>query len=114
MEKFNTTQMEKIKALFEHIKYDGHTIWKPSVLKGFPKALRDRFTRLLKSDGSPKGSIYKDGKLIRETKGVYGLSLLRGLAGDLGVKYDGNVFGRGTEARNISFAIDEYLKKEVN
>lgn len=106
MEKFNTTQIAEIKPLFDKIKYDGHTIWKPSVLKSFPKALRDRFTHIIKSDGSAKGSIWKDGKMVKETKGVYGLSLLRGLADDLGVKYDGNVFGRGTEARNISSAIE--------
>jgi hypothetical protein len=109
-DKFQAEQKPIIAELFETIKYDGHTIWKVGVLKKFPTPLRQRFTRILKSDGSPKGSIYSEGKLVKSTKGVYGLSLLRGLADDLGLAYNGNVFGRGTEARNISAVLEGWLK----
>jgi len=108
--KFHSEQKPLIAELFETIKYDGHTIWETGVLQKFPAPLRKRFTKTFESDGSPKGSIYNDGKLVESLKGVYGLSLLRGLADDLGLSYNGNVFGRGTEARNISSVLEEWLK----
>jgi len=109
-EKITKEQKRILADLLEHIGYDGHTIWEPSILAKFPKAVQRRFVRVYRSDGTPKGSIFRDGRVVKETMGVYGLNLLRGIASDLGLKYDGNVFGRGTEARNISSALAEWLK----
>ena len=102
--KFQAEQKPLIAELLEKIGYDGHTIWEVGVLEKFPATLQKRFTKTYESDGSPKGSIYKDGKMVKSLKGVYGLSVLRGLADDLGLEYNGNVFGRGTEARKIGRA----------
>jgi|ERR1017187_646635 hypothetical protein len=106
--KFNLSQIEAIGKLLETIGGDGHTIWIEGILDDFPPELRKRFVRNYASDGSPKGTIYNDGKRIKSVKGVYGLSLLHGICGDLGIRYDGKM-GRGSQARACTDAIEDWL-----
>ena len=61
-------------------------------------------TRTYKSDGSPKGSIFVDGKSVKSLEGIYGLDALRFFASALDVKYK-DAIGRGFEASNIHVAL---------
>jgi hypothetical protein len=49
---------------------------------------------------------------VTAIEGVYGLELLRLLAGVLHVEYC-HAFGRGTEARNIQAALRKHLETAV-
>jgi hypothetical protein len=106
---FNSSLKNEIRKLLEEIGSDGHTIWNPSVLNGFPEAVRGRFIRSFKSSKKdPKGMIFVDGQRVEELSGVYGLTLLRSICSDLGLTYE-DCFGRGTEARRATSAIEEWL-----
>jgi len=107
--RFDASMKESIQRLVEHIGGDGHTIWKDSILKDFPKAIRDRFVHTIKSDGSYKGSIWNDGKMVKSIKGIYGLSLLGGICNDLGLDYDSKI-GRGFQAQSYTESINNWLK----
>ena len=107
--RFNSSLKNEIRKLVEEIGGDGHTIWNPSVLDGFPAEVRGRFVRSFKSSKKdPKGMIFVDGQRVEELSGVYGLTLLRSICSDLGLKYE-DCFGRGTEARRATTAIGEWL-----
>jgi len=89
-------------AIIAEIGGDGHTIWDADKLKeaGLNAAAIDQFTKVERSDGSWKGSIFTDNGLVAEIRGVYGLTLIRSLA----TYYDitSHAFGRGTEARQLT------------
>lgn len=90
-------------AILAEIGGDGHTLWDPQALKdaGLNAQAIDYFTRVEKSDGSWKGSIWGDnGQMIKEVRAVYGLSLIRSLAAFYG--FESHAFGRGTEARQLT------------
>ena len=107
--RFDQSMKPAIEALIEQIGGDGHTIWKPSILKKFPKAIRDRFVHTIKSDGSYKGSIWNNGKMVESMEGIYGLSLLGGICNDLNLEYE-NKLGRGFQARAYTDSIQNWLK----
>jgi hypothetical protein len=89
---------------------DGHTIFKPEAFLdvGLPRDVVEHVTRKYTSDGSPKGTIYVEGKAVDQLSGVYGLDLLRFLASALGVEYR-SALGRGFEAQNIQAALRQHL-----
>lgn len=89
---------------------DGHAILKPEALTdaGLPPAVVQHLTRTYHSDGSPKGTIYVDGRAVKMLAGVYGLDALRFLAAGLGVDYRPAI-GRGSEAANIQAALRQHL-----
>ena len=107
--RFDASMKPAIEALVNHIGGDGHTIWKDSVLKDFPKAIKDRFVHTIESDGSYKGSIWNNGKMVKKLKGVYGLSLLGGICSDLNLQYD-HKLGRGFQAQSYTESINNWLK----
>ena len=89
---------------------DGHTIFKPELFteSGLPAEVVQHFTRAYKSDGSPKGTIFVDGRPVKELSGVYGLEVLRFIAFALDVEYR-QAMGRGFEAQNILIALRQKL-----
>ncbi len=89
---------------------DGHTIFKPGLFTkaGLPADVVEHFTRVYKSDGSPKGTIFVNGQPVKSLRGVSGLDLLRFLADALDVEYR-SAFGRGSEAQNIRIALRQKL-----
>jgi len=110
--RFDASMKPIIENLVDHIGGDGHTIWKDSILKDFPKAIKDRFVHVIESDGSYKGSIWNNGKMVKKLKGVYGLSLLGGICNDLGLEYDSKL-GRGFQAQSYTESIRAWLKKPI-
>jgi len=110
--RFDASMKPAIQALVKNIGGDGHTIWKDSILKDFPKAIKDRFVHTIESDGSYKGSIWNNGKMVKKLKGVYGLTLLGGICSDLNLTYDSKL-GRGFQAQSYTEAIQEWLKKPI-
>lgn len=89
---------------------DGHTIFKPQAFldAGLLQAIVDYVTQTYRSDGSPKGTIFVDGRAVEELAGIYGLDLLRFLAAALGVEYAGAI-GRGFQARHIQEALKRHF-----
>lgn len=108
---FNKTQKKKILTLLDEIGGDGHTIFKASILKGFPKALRDRFTKEHTSDpeSGPKSTLFAKGRAMEKIKGVYGLTVLQWICHDLDIPYD-SYSGRGFQARELTRVIREHFK----
>jgi len=89
---------------------DGHNILDPKAFMdaGIPDAVVTHLTRTYQSDGSPKGSIFVNGKAVRSLKGIYGLDALRFFASALGVEYK-DAIGRGFEASNIHSALHKHF-----
>ncbi len=110
--RFTTEHKQQIADLISEIGYDGHTIWKASILNAFPKDVISRFVRTHKSNKKDyKSSIFDgNGKLIESLEGIYGLSLLTAIAQDLGLEYEGKI-GRGFQAQEITKAINNWLEQ---
>ena len=89
---------------------DGHSILKPDALadSGLPQEVVGYLTRTYRSDGTPKGTVFVDGRPVAELRGVYGLDALRFFASSLGVEYR-RALGRGFEASNIRDALSRHL-----
>ena len=89
---------------------DGHGIIDPRKLSeaGLAEAAVNYFTETLKSDGTPKGTIFVEGKPVESLDGVYGLRLLEAMASALGVTYQ-SFMGRGYQARAIQAALRVHL-----
>src|SRR5215813_300450 len=102
---------EKGKAWIKENGWDGHTIWTadgvPFADLGLDEADKKRLTQRHVSDtSSPKSTIFKDGQIVGMCDGVHNLSLMRAIAGKLGVGDAGAMFmGRGSEARALTNAI---------
>jgi len=90
---------------------DGHGIIDPTALieAGLPAEAVSYFTETLKSDGTPKGTIFVDGQPVDSLIGAYGLRLLEAIAGALDVTYP-SFMGRGYQARAIQSALRLHLK----
>lgn len=110
--RFSTEHKYLIAELLSDIGYDGHTIWKASILENFPQEIISRFVRVHKSNKKDyKSSIFDgNGKLIESLEGIYGLSLLTAIAQDLGLEYEGKI-GRGFQAQEITKAIKAWLEQ---
>lgn len=109
--RFDSTMKPQIEKLLETIGGDGHTIWKPSILKGFSEAIQERFIRKVKSNKKDyKSTIFdNNGNVLDECEGIYGLSLLGTICNDLGLDYDSKI-GRGFQARCYTESIEKWLK----
>lgn len=85
---------------------DGHGIIDPRKLieAGLAEETVSYFTETLRSDGTPKGTIFVDGKPVDSLDGVYGLRLLEAIASALNVTYP-SFMGRGYQARAIQAAL---------
>jgi len=90
---------------------DGHSILAPQAFidAGLPAELVAHLTTTHRSDGTPKGSIFVDGRVVEELQGVYGLDVLRFMASALELEYR-SALGRGFEAANIRQALTAHLK----
>tara|TARA_R100000773_G_C4182375_1_gene91553 strand:+ start:494 stop:823 length:330 start_codon:yes stop_codon:yes gene_type:complete len=88
-----------VKKVCEYL--DGHTIFDPDHLikDGLPQEFVENYTRTFKSNGTGKGNIYKDGKVLDELKGVYGLHILQAIADIVGADYE-TKSGRGFQAES--------------
>ena len=97
------------KTLLDLIGHDGHTIWsaKGLIEEGVNPHIIAAFTQDHKSDGSLKGSIEVDGRYVDGLSGVYGLTVLRSLAGYYNESSD--KLGRGFEASELTTKIYKHL-----
>ena len=106
-----------LKKVIKEIGGDGHTIFDPQsfIDMGVPKEVVDTWTQEYESEkGSPKGTIFgHDGSPIKKLKGVYGLNVLRRLARELNVEYEGKI-GRGFEAREITEKLLAHLRRKAS
>jgi hypothetical protein len=107
--RFDASMKPLIEELINEIGGDGHTIWKASIMDKFPKDLKDRYTRVIESDGSYKGSIWNNGEMVEKLEGIYGLNLLGGICNDLNLEYDSKL-GRGFQAQSYTESIRNWLK----
>ena len=91
----------------------GHGILDPQrlIAAGLDRRIVEHYTDTLRSDGSPKGSIFVDGKPVDELRGVYSLTLLEGIARARGVAYPASL-GRGSQARAIKSALQVHLNAD--
>jgi hypothetical protein len=89
---------------------DGHNILDPNAFidAGIPDEVVTHLTRTYQLDGSPKGSIYVNGKAVKSLKGIYGSDALRFFASALGVEYK-DAIGRGFEASSIYSALHKHF-----
>ncbi|MGB0766268.1 MAG: hypothetical protein ACPGYV_01005 [Phycisphaeraceae bacterium] len=90
---------------------DGHGIIDPRKLieTGLDEQAVSYFTETLKSDGTPKGTIFVDGQPVDSLEGVYGLRLLEAIASALDVTYP-SFMGRGYQARAIQETLRAHLQ----
>lgn len=90
---------------------DGHGILDPRKLvdAGLAAQAVEYFTETLRSDGTPKGTIFVEGKPVDELAGVHGLRLLEAIAHALGVTYQ-PFMGRGYQAQAIHAALRIHLR----
>jgi len=92
---------------------DGHTIFAPDHYyeAGLSKKFVKKYIRRHHSDGSYKGDIFKDGKIVESLTGVYELSILEGLCYALHVEHEEKM-GRGTQARVCASALIKFLEED--
>ena len=87
---------------------DGHGLIKPEGVPwadlGLNEADRKRLVRVHKSNGTPTGSIFVQGRVVKKVEGVYMLHLWAVIANRLGLTVEGAI-GRGTQARYYCAAI---------
>lgn len=109
--RFSKEHAPAIKKLLETIGNDGHTVWRPSILKNFPKELQERFITIIRSNKKDyKSTIFdNNGNALDECEGVYGLSLLGTICNDLGLEYEDKI-GRGFQARAYTESIVSWLE----
>jgi hypothetical protein len=105
----NRLSVEQLRAAVKLINGDGHTIFDPAAFVkrcGWTEADIVVFTETNKSDlNDVKGIITnRNGDVLNELQGVYGLLLLEAIAKVLNVEYL-ETLGRGTQAREITDAL---------
>jgi len=92
---------------------DGHGIVDPAAFHavGLPDPIVRQLTVKHESDlRDPKATIYRDGQPVGSVEGVYGLDMLRFLAGSLGVTYR-SCLGRGFQAQAIREALHDHVRR---
>jgi hypothetical protein len=89
---------------------DGHGILDPQAFldAGLPAEVVAHLTRIHRSDGSPKGTVFVQGRVMAQVEGVYGLHLLQFMAAALDVTYRA-CFGRGSQACAIREALQAHF-----
>ena len=92
---------------------DGHTIFNPEPFTrlGMPKAIAEEFTEDYDSDGTPKGTISKNGKDMKTCRGIYGLRFLKIACSAFDLDYP-DFFGRGRQAQAMQSALMERFSSE--
>jgi len=112
--------MQDLKAVQQFVKEaggDGHTLFYPKFFTdmGFDSEFVNKFTHEHESDGSHKGSIYKDGKRVEKVAGVYVLDFAYGVAYDIGADTGpaNRKMGRGFQAQELAVAINNRLKELI-
>jgi hypothetical protein len=110
--RFTVDHKNQIADLLSEIGYDGHTIWKASILEDFPQDIICRFVRAHKSNKKDyKSTIFdNDGNIVEECEGIYGLSLLRVICSDLGLTDWESKIGRGFQAQEYTKSIMNWLE----
>jgi hypothetical protein len=107
--------LKAVRKFVEEAGGDGHTIFLPSffVKMGFEESFVLKHTRQYESDGSTKGSISKDGKILENVHGVYGLFFAYAVAADIGADPTEahSKMGRGSQAGELAVAISNKLKE---
>jgi hypothetical protein len=89
---------------------DGHTIFSPEhYAPHFPLTEIAPLGRTYESDGSPKGTIFRDGKAMPSVSGVYNLAFLYWLAEQVGADATDarRMMGRGFQAQSLVAAIKQ-------
>lgn len=112
MVNFANLPAETLISVCNFLRGDGHTIWKSEALldAGLPPEYVESVSDTYESDGSIKGSIFgNDGDVLTSTTGVYGLTVYRRIAADLGLP-PSTMSGRGFEARDLGKRIREHLQ----
>ena len=108
---------QAILDLLKEIGGDGHTLYDADneIFQAMPKELMDLVTQTHKSDGTPKGTIFKDGQTVEEMRAVYGLDLLWRLATEVeaDTKIAARKMGRGFQAQELTKALREKLGEEA-
>ncbi len=107
-----TDHKDAILKAMEKFGRDGHTVWESKAWEetGLPLEFLSRVIQNHASEkGNPKETIFssKDGSVINECWGIYGLDALRSIANDLGCEQS-RMHGRGFEAQDLT---DKILKK---
>lgn len=89
---------------------DGHELFAPShyINMGFSEEFVKGYVKEFTSDGTPKGTIFVDGKTVKKLTGIYNLQFVEGLVRTLDLEMP-NKMGRGFQAR----ACVEVLKDSV-
>ena len=109
--------MQKKSAIKKYLKKnggDGHSILYPDPLvkMGFDQEFVDKHTRVFKSDGSCKGSIFdNDWKMVDNMTGVYALDFSYAIAKDCDADLTEahSKMGRGFQAQSLATAIKKVV-----
>tara|TARA_R110002051_G_scaffold251087_1_gene310447 strand:- start:703 stop:1077 length:375 start_codon:yes stop_codon:yes gene_type:complete len=106
-----------IRNLLDHVGNDGHSMWNPtaSIFDELPKEFIEELTETHVSDGSHKGSIWKNGFLVKETQAIYALDLLWALCAVTEADTDdphGLPTGRGFLAQHLTRAIQKKVEQQ--
>ena len=99
---------EAIQEIVDKIGDDGHGLFKPSLFEKVPEEWLKDSVRAFESDGTGKGSIFRDGKVLNKVTGIYSLDILGRVVNDLHLKAE-SMMGRGFQARAYTKAIREAL-----
>jgi len=107
---------EHVLGLVEKIGGDGWTIFDANdeLFDNLPDDLKTKVTRVHESDGTPKGSILKDGEIQPQMEGIYALDLIGLLAMHVGADTTEarQKMGRGSRSDALAKAIKEKLAPE--
>jgi len=107
---------EHVLELVEKIGGDGWSIFdvNDEIFANLPDDLKDRVKMVHKSDGTPKGSIWKDGEIQPQMEGIYALDLMGLLAVHVGADTTEarKKMGRGFRSSALAKAIVEKLAPE--
>ena len=107
---------EHVLELVEKSGGEGWTIFDANdeLFDNLPDDLKTKAKRVYKSDGTPKGSIWKDGEIQPQMEGIYALDLM----GLLAMHVDADTtearqkMGRGFRSSALAKAIREKLAPE--
>lgn len=103
---------ELIKNLIQEIGNDGHSIWDPAVLEGFPPEFRQRYEKIHQSGDTYKETIFIENGIAQYLEGVYGLDVLEDLCRILKLDYH-RARGRGFRARACTEALSNWCNNTV-
>lgn len=95
----------------EVIRGDGHGMFGPEAYSEFFDVEAAGLLKTHHSDGTGKGTMFgDDGQIMESCEAVYNLSFLYWLARQCDVTDYGRCFGRGSQAREIVRALQEWCE----